>query len=163
MLGTQHEVEGARRIGAARGELGEVHANERLGFGRHERELGEDGDPRDDGRRLGRRWAEAWGGGAGAESRRPAAGRARGPERGRERPSARGRGHNPRTSPKRAPARSPVYASSRLRMDAPVYHRFAAAAIALAACRSGNIPSSTTPVASAADLRVTQVRFVPGE
>ncbi|HKA91245.1 MAG TPA: DUF3108 domain-containing protein [Haliangiales bacterium] len=48
-------------------------------------------------------------------------------------------------------------------MDAPVYHRFAAAAIALAACRSGNIPSSTTPVASAADLRVTQVRFVPGE
>ncbi len=48
-------------------------------------------------------------------------------------------------------------------MDAPVYHRFAAAAIALAACRSGTIPALTTPVAPAVDLRVARARLLPGE
>ena len=49
-------------------------------------------------------------------------------------------------------------------MNGPVYHRFAAAAIAVAACRSGGtqVAASTTP-APAAELAIPHSRLVAGE
>jgi hypothetical protein len=48
-------------------------------------------------------------------------------------------------------------------MKAPVYHRIAAAAIGLAACRSLGVPAAVTPIAPAADLAIARSRLVPGE